>query len=74
MINGFVLRRSKDVAADAIVESKDTSLKQNLGLIHGSKMLCAAILRTKKTYRRMSQQEIDSAVEYAHDVTVVRAK
>jgi nitric oxide reductase activation protein len=72
-MNGFVIRRSKEAAAEAIVESKDSSLKYHLGLINGSKRLCAAILQTKKTYRPMTQKEIDMALEYSHDVTIVRA-
>lgn len=71
-MNGFVIRRSIEVNSSDIVKSKDTDLRNEKSLIEGSKRLCKAILDTKKVYRKMTKREIDEAIEYADNVTVVR--
>jgi hypothetical protein len=58
--------------ANQIVKSDDAILKYNMQIIEGSRMLCKAILATGKVYRKMTKREIDDAIEYAENVTVVR--
>lgn len=71
-MTGFVIRRTDPMKANQIVKSDDAILKYNMQIIEGSRMLCKAILATGKVYRNMTKREIDEAIEYAENVTVVR--
>jgi hypothetical protein len=71
-VTGFVIRKSEPLKSGQIVKSDDAILKHNMEIIEGSRMLCKAILATGKVYRKMTQKEMDDAIEYAENVTVVR--
>lgn len=71
-MTGFVIRRTDPMKASQIVKSDDAILKHNMEIIEGSRILCKAILATGKVYRNMTKREIDEAIEYAENVTVVR--
>lgn len=71
-MTGFVIRRTDPMKASQIVKSDDAILKHNMEIIEGSRILCKAILATGKVYRNMTRREIDEAIEYAENVTVVR--
>lgn len=71
-MNGFIIRRSAELRSDQIVKSDDVTLKQQMQLIEGSRKLCRAILDTKKVYRKLTEREIDEAIEYAANVTIVK--
>jgi len=70
-VNAFMIRLPVERKSVHIVKSDDVTLKQQMQIIEGSRMLCGAILKTKKLYRKMSRHEINAAIEYAHNVNVV---
>lgn len=69
-INGFVVRRSTQISAKDIVESKDAVIKFNKMINEGSRLLCKAILDTKKLHGPLTLQKQREAIEYAYNVRI----
>lgn len=54
---------------DEIVKQDQNLEARRQKMVDGSKALCAAILRTGKLYKPMSQAAQVEAIEYAYNVT-----
>ena len=69
-LNGFVVRRSVELAPDDIVQSKDGTIRFKKMIERGSRSLCKAILESGKLHGPMTTKQQVESVAYAYDVGV----